>query len=156
MIALLDVVGNADKEEPAHIGATALNVGVIIGFTTIVSVVGIAHPPLAGVNVYVVLPAVEVLMVAGNHVPVIPLLDVAGKGASTESLHTGPTAVNKGVTDVFTTTSIEYGVAHCPAVGVKVYVNVPSDAVLIDDGDQVPFTPLLDVAGKAEGVALWQ
>ena len=156
MIVLLEVVGSADKEEPAHIGATALNVGVIIGFTTIVSVVGIAHPPLAGVNVYVVLPTVEVLIVAGNQVPVIPLFDVVGKGASTESLHTGPTVVNKGVTDVFTNTSIEYGVAHCPAVGVNVYVVVPSVAVLITIGDQVPFTPLLDVVGSAAGVAFWQ
>ena len=51
MIPFVEVVASGDKEEPAHIGATALNVGVIIGFTTIVSVVGIAHPPLAGVNV---------------------------------------------------------------------------------------------------------
>ena len=40
---LLDVVGKADKVAPEQIGATALNVGVIFGFTTIVKVVVVAH-----------------------------------------------------------------------------------------------------------------
>ena len=51
VIPLLEVVGNAASVPPAHIGAIAVNVGVTIGFTTIVSVVAIAHPPLAGVKV---------------------------------------------------------------------------------------------------------
>ena len=37
-------------------------------------------------------------------------------------------------------------VAHCPAVGVKVYVVV---AVLFYAGDQVPFIPLFEFVGKA-------
>ena len=41
-------------------------------------------------------------------------------------------------------------VAHCPAVGVKVYVVV---AVLFKAGDQVPVMPLLEVVGKALNVA---
>jgi hypothetical protein len=40
--------------------------------------------------------------------------------------------------------------AHCPAVGVKVYVVV---AVLFNAGDQVPVIPLVDVVGKADNVA---
>ena len=39
-----------------------------------------------------------VLIVAGFHVPVIPLLDVVGKGGAIESRHSGPIFVNVGVT----------------------------------------------------------
>ena len=48
---LLEVVGSADKVAPEHIGATALNVGVMFEFTTIVKVVVVAHCPAVGVNV---------------------------------------------------------------------------------------------------------
>ena len=51
MIPLLDVVGNADRAAPEHIGATALNVGVMFGLTVIVNVVVVAHCPAVGVNV---------------------------------------------------------------------------------------------------------
>ena len=40
---LLDVVGNADNVAPAHIGATAVNVGVTVGLTVIVNVAVVAH-----------------------------------------------------------------------------------------------------------------
>ena len=40
---LVDVVGKAVSVAPAQIGATAVNVGVIFGFTVIVSVVVVAH-----------------------------------------------------------------------------------------------------------------
>ena len=48
---LLEVVGSGDKLAPEHIGATAVNVGVTFGFTTIVKVVAVAHCPADGVNV---------------------------------------------------------------------------------------------------------
>ena len=38
------------------------------------------------------------------------------------------------------------GTAHCPGLGVKVYVVV---AVLLIDGDQLPKIPFVDVVGKA-------
>ena len=41
-------------------------------------------------------------------------------------------------------------VAHCPAVGVKVYVVV---AVLFNAGDHVPVIPFVDVVGSADNVA---
>ena len=41
-------------------------------------------------------------------------------------------------------------VAHCPAVGVNVYVVV---AVLSNAGDQVPVIPLLDVVGNGANTA---
>ena len=51
VIPLLEVVGSADKVAPEQIGATAVNVGVMFGFTVIVNVVVVAHCPAVGVNV---------------------------------------------------------------------------------------------------------
>jgi Flp pilus assembly pilin Flp len=48
---LLDVVGKAANVAPEHIGATAVNVGVIFGLTVIVNVVVVAHSPAVGVKV---------------------------------------------------------------------------------------------------------
>jgi hypothetical protein len=50
----------------------------------------------------------------------------------------------------FTVIVIVAVVAHCPAVGVNVYVVV---VVLFNAGNQVPLIPLLDVVGKALNVA---
>jgi hypothetical protein len=46
----------------------------------------------------------------------------------------------------FTVIVIEAVVAHCPAVGVNVYVVV---AVLFTAGDHVPVITLFDVVGRA-------
>ena len=43
VIPLLEVVGSADKAVPEQMGATAVNVGVILGLTVIVKVVVVAH-----------------------------------------------------------------------------------------------------------------
>ena len=48
---LLEVVGKADNVAPEHIGATAVNVGVMFGLTVIVNVSVVAHCPAVGVNV---------------------------------------------------------------------------------------------------------
>jgi hypothetical protein len=55
----------------------SFNVPVIVGsgFTVMVIVVVVAHCPAVGVNVYVV---VAVLLIAGDHVPVMLLFDVVG------------------------------------------------------------------------------
>ena len=42
-VAFVDVVGNAVNVAPLHIGATALNVGVMLGLTTMVNVAVVAH-----------------------------------------------------------------------------------------------------------------
>ena len=47
---LLEVVGKAESEPPEQIGATAVKVGVIFGFTVMVKVVEVAHCPAVGVN----------------------------------------------------------------------------------------------------------
>ena len=51
VIPLVDDVGNGDSTAPEHIGATALKVGVIFGFTVMVNVVVVAHRPAVGVKV---------------------------------------------------------------------------------------------------------
>ena len=52
IIPLLEVVGNAFKISPEQIGATAVKVGVVVvWFTVIVNVADDAHCPAVGVNV---------------------------------------------------------------------------------------------------------
>ena len=51
MIPLLELVGKGFNVPPEQIGATAVKVGVILGFTVMVSVVVVAHCPAAGVKV---------------------------------------------------------------------------------------------------------
>jgi hypothetical protein len=58
--------------------------------------------------VYVV---VVVLLIAGDHVPVYPLLDVVGS-VKVPPLHIAATCVNVGVTGWFTVTVIVAVVAH--------------------------------------------
>ena len=114
---LLEVVGSGDKVAPVQIGATAVNVGVMLELTTIVKVAVVAHWPGSGVKVYVF---VVVLSSAGDHVPVIPLLEVVGSGDKVAPLHIGATAVNVGVMLELTTIVKVAVVAHCPVVGVNV------------------------------------
>ena len=63
---------------------------------------------------------VVVLSIAGDHVPVIPLLEVVGNGDKGSPLHIGFTAVKVGVVGEFTVIVMVVLVAHCPPVGVKV------------------------------------
>ena len=51
VIPLLEVVGNGARVAPEQIGATAVNVGVILELTTIVMIAVDAHWPASGVNV---------------------------------------------------------------------------------------------------------
>ena len=143
VIPLFDVVGNAFNVPPEQIGATALNVGRIFGLTVMVRVAVVAHCPAVGVKVYVV---VAVLLSAGAHVPVMPSLDVVGNAFKVPPEQIGATAVNVGRMFGLTTIVSVVVVAHCPAVGVKVYVVV---AVLLSAGDHVPVMPSLEVVGNA-------
>ena len=92
---MFEVVGKADKVAPEQIGATAVNVGVTFGLTVIVNVVVVAHCPAVGVKVYVV---VAVLSNAGDHEPVMPLVEVVGSAVSVAPEQIGATALNVGVT----------------------------------------------------------
>lgn len=95
VIPLVDVVGNGANAAPLHIGATAVNVGVTGVFIVIVKVCVVAHKPAVGVKVYKV---VAVLLIAGDHVPVIPFVDVVGNAGIAAPEQYGPTAANVGVT----------------------------------------------------------
>src|SRR6478735_471091 len=80
----------------------------------------------------------------------MPLVEVVGSGVKVAPAQIGATAVNVGVTFGLTVIVIVAVVAHCPAVGVKVYVVV---AVLSSAGAQLPVMPLFEVVGKGVKVA---
>ena len=98
VIPLLDVVGSVGAAAFWQSGPIAVNAGVTCGFIVTLNVVEVAHCPAAGVNVYVVVPGVAVFIVAGLHVPVIPLMDVVGSTGAVLFWHNGPIAVNAGIT----------------------------------------------------------
>lgn len=60
-------------------------------------VAGVAHWPADGVKVYVVGPGMDVLMVDGFQVPIIPLLDVVGNVGAVSFWHSAFIWVNIGV-----------------------------------------------------------
>ena len=60
------------------------------------------------------------LTVAGDQVPVIPLVDVNGKDGAVAPEQIGAIAAKVGVMLGVTVISIVVDVAHCPASGVKV------------------------------------
>jgi hypothetical protein len=107
----------------------------------------VAQSPAVGVKVYVV---VAVLLIAGDQVPVMLLVEVVGNAANVAPLHIAANCVNAGVILGFTVMVIVAVVAHWPAVGVKVYVVV---AVLLIAGDQVPVILFVEVVGNAAKVA---
>ena len=82
--------------------------------------------------------------------PVIPLFEDVGNALKVAPEQIADTGVNIGVIFGFTDIVKFAVVAHCPAVGVKVYVVV---AVLLRAGDHVPVIPLFEVVGKAFKVA---
>ncbi len=60
------------------------------------------------------------LTVAGDQVPVIPLVEVVGKLGAGSPLQIGPITLNVGVSFGLTVKVSVLMLAHCPAVGVKV------------------------------------
>ena len=113
-------------EELGKIGAVALvqiagiasKVGRIFGFTImVILVVAVAHCPIVGVKVYVV---VAVLFIAGDQVPVTPLLDVVGKFAKVFPEQIGGIAGRKTAIDGFIFIFTVLLVAHCPTLGENV------------------------------------
>ena len=82
VIPLVDVFTKVGTLPPEQIVSEVPkeNVGVIFGDTVTVNVNGFAHCPAAGVNVYV--PEAVLLTVAGDQVPVMPLVDVPGSAGT--------------------------------------------------------------------------
>ena len=90
----------------------------------------------------------ELLTVVGDHVPVIPLVEVVGNVGTVAPSQKEPVVLkaNVGSTIGLTVTTNDAVVAHCPAFGVKIYV---SPAVLLTVvGDHVPVILLVEVVGK--------
>ena len=63
---------------------------------------------------------VAVLSKAGDHEPVMPLVEVVGSAAKVAPEQIGATALNVGVIFGLTVIVNVVVVAHCPAVGVNV------------------------------------
>ena len=96
VMPLVDVVGSTGAVVPWQKAGTALNVGTVPAPVTVtVKVATVAHWPVEGVNVYV--PVAVLLTVAGDHVPVMPLVEVVGSTGAAEPLQIGPTALNVGI-----------------------------------------------------------
>ena len=76
-------------------------------------------------------------------------MDVVGKAESVAPEQIGAIDVNVGAIFGFTIIVIEVGKAHCPAIGVKLYVVV---FVLFKAGDQLPVIPSLEVVGSGVSV----
>jgi hypothetical protein len=60
------------------------NIGVKLLKVVMLTEVGVAQRPADGVNVYVTVPAMDVLIVAGLQVPVIPSFEVRGSIGAVE------------------------------------------------------------------------
>jgi hypothetical protein len=101
---------------------------------------------------YLEVPAVEVLIIPGFQVPCMPFAEVSGKAGAMLFWQSGPICVNVGVIEAVTTISIVSFTAHCPATGVKMYLEVPAVEVLIIPGFQVPCIPFAEVSGNAGAV----
>src|SRR4051812_35324128 len=91
----------------------------------------------------------------GLQLPVIPLSDRVGRAGGTELKHSGPTSSNVGAIAFVILTEMVTGEPHCPPFGVNIYGDLPSVAVLIVEGLQVPVIPLFDVVGNEGGVEVW-
>jgi hypothetical protein len=143
--------GNNGATEFWHNGPIWVKVGVICVAMVIFIVNPRPHWPAFGVNVYIVVPTAEVLMVAGFHVPIIPLVEVNGNAGAIEFRQNGPIASNVGVIWSVTVMLKVVEDPHWPASGVNVYIVVPAVTVLIV-GLQLPVIPLLETFGNWGGV----
>jgi hypothetical protein len=85
------------------------------------------------------------LIVAGLHVPLIPFEEVVGSTGTVApaQIESDVPKLNAGVIIGFTVTLKVVVAAHCPAVGVKVYV--AEVTLSITDGLHVPVIPFDDV-----------
>lgn len=122
LIPFVDVPGSAGTVPPVQIVKVVpkSKTGMMLGVMVTVNVVAVAHSPAAGVNVYV--PLAWLSTAAGLHVPLMPLVDAAGKDgtASPEQMVNDVPKLNAGVTIGFTVTLNAVMVAHSPAPGVNV------------------------------------
>src|SRR6476620_1148858 len=72
--------------------------GMLAAVISISIVVSLAHCPGSGVNVYVVLPGLFVLITPGVHVPVIPSMLMFGSTGAIEPSQIDAMLLNVGIT----------------------------------------------------------
>ena len=119
-IPFVETNGNGGATLFRHKGPITAKAGVAKGVTTTSIVVGNAHSPAPGVKVYVYVPAVFVSITAGDHVPVIPLVETVGNAGAELFRQSGPIAANKGRVFGLILIFITNGTAHSAPSGVKV------------------------------------
>src|SRR5258708_35649390 len=96
-------------------------------------------------------------MVAGDQVPVIPLVEVPGKAGAVLFWQRGPICAKAGVTCGSMVISLVTLIAHWPGLfGVKEYGGVPARGRVLVSGDQVSLNTLVEGPGKAGAVLFWQ
>lgn len=126
--------------DPIQIDEEPPTVTIAVGkaFTAIDIVVELAHKPDVGVKVYVV---VAMLFNAGDHVPMIPFVELVGSAPNVAPLQIGATCVKVGVVDVVIDTAVAVDVllhpfefvittVYEPAV-VAVYVAVVTPLIAV-------------------------
>ena len=81
MTPLVDVVGNTGAVVPAQKAAIGSNVGTVVRSTVTVKlwVCEVRHCPGVAVKVYTNIPAVAVLIIAGDQLPVTPIIFVGSE-----------------------------------------------------------------------------
>jgi hypothetical protein len=121
-IPLVEVGGNDGTVAPAQIvnPDPILKVGIVFGVTVTVKLVGAAHDPAVGVNVYI--PEFWLSTVAGLHVPVMLLVDVFGNKGTIPPAQIVVLVpkLNDGIAFGITVMVIVVATAHWPPVGVNV------------------------------------
>jgi len=106
-----------------------------------------------------------VLLIAGLHVPVMPLTDVVGNGGMVAPEQYGPTAAKVGVVNGRTVTLLDTEASTLPQASVAVHVSVtvvpaaggPGEYVEIFEVPvirQLPVSPLVNVKVPGAGIAL--
>jgi hypothetical protein len=108
----MEVAGKLGAEAVVQSGPIAENVAVVGAEIVMLIVVLLAHCPASGVNVYTVVPTLEVLIVLGDHEPVMFSSDEEWKVGATAFKHSGPIGLNVGVTFGLTVMVIVAVVAH--------------------------------------------
>jgi hypothetical protein len=112
IIELSEMFGRTGTGELRHNGSICVNAGSISGVTPISIVVKSEHCPPSGVKVYVKIPAVAVLIVAGFQLPLIEFSEMPSSKGATEFSHNGPIWVKIGVMEEVISTSIVVITAH--------------------------------------------
>ena len=91
------------------------------------------------------------MMIAGLQIPVMPSFEVRGRAGAAAPAQSDVFTVKVGVMLEPTDTITLVVKAHCPAVGVKVYV--PVAVLLTVAGLQVPVIPSFEVRGRTGAAA---